>query len=257
MISAKDLKMFSSKKLSALSIIAAATLQVLQANAGDAISAPGQKSIGQRSDPSIEIIPELAVLNSGGAKLQDGKLILSAVTDNAIVFTDRPIRAAGHVLTTDFIKQWGDGTDSFKADPPNATISVLDKSGSTVKDAVVMLESPSIEGNNLAFDVKVLEGDLVGADGPAALFIDWFSGHHGSSAHANDDLPKPAFKAGWYHHDHSRGLGYAAIGALGAATGLVAAGVPATYDYPPYTGYAPYQLYPASECGYYPEPPCY
>ena len=43
-------------------------------------------------------------------------------------------------------------------------------------------------GSTVAFDAKVLEGDLAGAKGPAALFIDWWAvtpggyvvhGHHG------------------------------------------------------------------------------
>jgi hypothetical protein len=49
------------------------------------------------------------------------------------------------------------------------------------KDAVVVLTSPKLDGDNLTFTVKVLEGDLAGADGPAAVFIaryhaaDWVS----------------------------------------------------------------------------------
>ena len=44
--------------------------------------------------------------------------------------------------------------------------------GSTVRDAVVVLKTPKLEGERLTFDVQVLEGDLAGADGAASLFID-------------------------------------------------------------------------------------
>ena len=62
---------------------------------------------------------------------------------------------------------------------PNATISVLSNDGATVKDAVVVLKSPKLDGDNLTFDVSVLEGDLTGATGAAALFIDWFAARGG------------------------------------------------------------------------------
>jgi hypothetical protein len=50
-------------------------------------------------------------------------------------------------------------------------VSVLAKDGS-VKDAVVVLKNPKLEGDKLSFTVQTLEGDLAGADGSAAIFID-------------------------------------------------------------------------------------
>ena len=122
--------------------------------AQDAITAPAQKTIGGQA----KIIPSLAVLNSGGAKLADGKLTMSGIAPASIVFADRPVRAAGHVLTADFIKQWDEGNDSFAKDPPNATISVLNSDGSAIEDAVVVLKKPKLEGHDLTFEVAVLEG---------------------------------------------------------------------------------------------------
>src|SRR5215217_7749318 len=87
----------------------------------DAISAPATKTIGKTK--AATMVPSLAVLNSGGATLAGGKLRMTSVTPNSIVFADRPVRSAGHVLTTEFIKEWDEGKDSFAVDPPNATIS--------------------------------------------------------------------------------------------------------------------------------------
>ena len=39
------------------------------------------------------------------------------------------------------------------------------------RDAVVVLKTAKLEGDRLTFDVDVLEGDLSGGDGPAALFM--------------------------------------------------------------------------------------
>ena len=120
---------------------------------------PLEKSIGQ-SKP--EIVPSLFVLNSRGASLKDGKLVLAGVSPNAIVFADRPVRSAGHDLTARIVEDWGSGSDNFAKDPPNATVSGFKKDGSAVLDAVVVLKSPKLEGDRLTFDVDVLEGDLAG-----------------------------------------------------------------------------------------------
>ena len=141
---------------------------------------PLEKSIGQVTPTGP--VPSLAVLNAAGAKLEGGKLTLTGVAPNSIVFADRPVRAAGHVMTEQFIMQWDEGKDSFAKDPPNATVSVLGGDGSKVSDAVVTLKTPKLEGGNLTFDVVVLEGSLAGSSGPAALFIDRFGAPSAAAA---------------------------------------------------------------------------
>ena len=131
---------------------------------------PLQKTIGGVTKP--EVVPSLIVLNSQGVSLQGNKLVLSGVASNSIVFADRPVRAAGHDLTSHIIEDWAIGTDNFAKDPPNATVSAFSKDGSTIRDAVVVLKTPKLEGDRLTFDVDVLEGNLTGADGAAAIFID-------------------------------------------------------------------------------------
>src|SRR5689334_12395608 len=87
---------------------------------------PLQKTIGQ-ARPAI--VPSLIVINAGGASLAGGKLTLSGVAPNAIVFADRPVRSAGHALTAHLIEEWNKGRDSFAKDPPNATVSVFARDG--------------------------------------------------------------------------------------------------------------------------------
>jgi len=219
--------------------LAAGLVSTSPSLAQDAISAPAQKTIGATKS---KMVPSLAVLNSGGAKLADGKLTMSAISATSIVFADRPVRSAGHVLTSEFIKQWDEGPDSFAKDPPNATISVLSGKGDTVADAVVVLKTPKLEGGNLTFEVAVLEGDLAGADGPAALFIDWFAARGPYGGVAVGGVGRAAvWRGGWYAHPGAYyGAGVVAGAALGAAVASER-----RYYYPP----------PA--CGYYPYPPCY
>ena len=103
---------------------------------------PLQKTIGQVTPTGP--VPSLAVINSDGASLEGGKLIMTGVSANSIVFADRPVRAAGHVATEQFIMQWDEGKDNFAIDPPNATVSILGGSGSEVHDAVVVLKTPKL-----------------------------------------------------------------------------------------------------------------
>ncbi len=191
--------------------------------AQNAIAAPAAKQIGVAK---TQMEPALIVLNSRGAKLADGKLVLSGVSANSIMFADRPVRAAGHVLTAHLLEEWATGSDSFAKDPPNATVSVLSKDGASVADAVVTLRSPKLDGDTLTFAVDVLEGKLDGADGPASVFIDIIG------------MPfTPLSFAGVARRTAYRGAWYA-----GAAAGAAVA--------------APY-YYPRPACGYYPYPPCY
>jgi hypothetical protein len=117
-----------------------------------------------------DMVPSLFVMNARGASLQGQTLTLTGISMNSIVFADRPVRAAGHLLTAHLLEEWSAG--SFAKDPPNATVSVLSKDGASVHDAVVELRDPHLDGDKLTFDVRVLEGDLVGADGPASVFVD-------------------------------------------------------------------------------------
>jgi hypothetical protein len=129
------------------------------------------KMIGTPQPP--QIVPSMIVLNAKTATLAGHTLTLDGVSTNAIVFADRPIRAAGHALTAHVLEEWSAAApDSFAKDPPNATVSVLDKTSGTVADMVVMLRAPKLDGDKLSFDVAAIEGDLGRANGPATLFID-------------------------------------------------------------------------------------
>lgn len=193
---------------------------------------PLQKAIGQAKDARPEVVPSLIVLNARGASLQGQQLTLVGVAPNSIVFADRPVRSAGHVLTTHLLEEWATGSDSFAKDPPNATVSVFSKDGSAIRDAVVVLKTPNLSGDRLTFEVQVLEGDLTGADGPASVFID-IIGMPWTPLSFAGVARRTAARAAWY----------------GAAASAAAA--------PYYHPYYPPPPYYRPPCGYYPYPPCY
>jgi hypothetical protein len=205
------------------------------ASAQTAPAPPALKTIGAPSAAAKpEIVPSLFVLNSRGATLQGETLVLTGIAPSSIIFADRPVRSAGHQATADVIAEWGSGDDSFTKNPPNATLSVFGKDGA-VKDAVVVLKNPKLEGDKLTFTVQTLEGDIAGADGGAALFIDIIGRPF-----------TPMSFAGVARRSAFRGAMYA--GAVGAAAyGAAAYAAPYVAPYP----------YVRPACGYYPYPPCY
>ncbi|MBD9447397.1 hypothetical protein [Rhizobium sp. RHZ01] len=211
----------------------AANLGILTSStsiAEDAITAPATKSIGTSSTQKTELVPSLIVMNSDGATLKGDTLTLTSISNNSILFADRPVRSAGHALTTHLLEEWAQG-GSFEKDPPNATVSVLNKDASSVEDAVVVLKEPKLEGANLTFKVDILEGSLAKADGPASIFIDIIGMPRTPRSFAGV-ARRTAYRGAWY--------GAAAAGAAAAA-----------YDRPYYRPY-----YPPPGCGYYPLPPC-
>ncbi len=178
---------------------------------------PLEKTIGQARP---EVVPSLIVMNAGGAVLDGTTLTLRNIAGNSIVFADRPVRAAGHALTSTLLDEWNPTyPDSFFADPPNATVSVFGDDDKTILDAVVTLRNPVMKGADLVFDVDLLEGGLAGANGPAAVFID-IIGRPLTPLSFAGAARRTAYRSAWY---------------AGAAT--AAAERPA--------------------CGYPPYPPCY
>jgi len=70
----------------------------------------------------------LFVLSVTSGSLKGDTLILNGVP-NVIYFSDHMSRKVGHMSLSNFVEKWDKGVDSFKADPPNATLSVLMKNG--------------------------------------------------------------------------------------------------------------------------------
>jgi hypothetical protein len=151
-------------------ILALAAVMGLSAGAAAQTQAPA-KTIGTPQQP--QIVPSMIVLNAKGAKITGRTLTLDGVSPNAIVFADRPVRAAGHALTAHLLEEWSDrAPDSFAKDPPNATVSVLNRANAGIADIVAVLKAPKLDGDTLTFEIVPIEGDLGQADGPATVFID-------------------------------------------------------------------------------------
>jgi hypothetical protein len=146
-------------------------LSALWASVLFAQSAP--KEEGARQPQQVDksqIVPSLFELTAKGCDYVDGVLTLREVGATSIIFADRPKRMAGHIQTKELIDGWSEGPDSFEKIPPNADLSIF--TSPTPTNAVVTLLHPRLEGDNLLFDVKVLNGDLPAKGNECSLFID-------------------------------------------------------------------------------------
>ena len=117
---------------------------------------------GGKQSKNVDV---LFVQNAKNVTIDKGKLVLRGVNPVTVCFTDRPARLAGHMPTSKFVPLWSQGKDSFLKDNPNATLSIFQ--GDKVSDFVVELSNPRLSGNDLSYDVKVLEGTLLAKREPA------------------------------------------------------------------------------------------
>ena len=126
-------------------------------------------------------------------KADDKTLRLVNVGQQTLYFSDRPVRVAGHLAMPAYMDEWkaGEGPDNFGSDPPNATLSVYESGRHENTLAVVKISHPVIDGKDLVYNYKLIEGAMPKAGGATALFIDWIGvgggvgpGFHGVGAGA-------------------------------------------------------------------------
>jgi hypothetical protein len=116
---------------------------------------------------------------------------LVKVNQQTVYFSDRPKRIAGHIKMPAYLTEWtrAAGSDNFSSDPPNATLSVYEPGQPDNTVAVVKISQPVVDGNDLIYSYKLIEGTMPNAGGATALFIDWIgpgggvgAGYHGVGA---------------------------------------------------------------------------
>jgi len=114
-------------------------------------------------------VPYLFVQSADYGSFNGTELVLNSA-GTTIFFSDRPFRVEGQVKTEKFVEAWAKGSDSFKADPPNATLSIFGANG--VTNAVVELADPKMVGDSISYTVRVLEGTIPPSFQAASLFLD-------------------------------------------------------------------------------------
>jgi len=96
------------------------------------------------------------------------------VNQQTLYFSDRPFRIAGHLKMDDYLEEWTAkaGKDNFGANPPNAALSVYEAGKHDNTLVIVEISDPQIDGSDLIYSYKLIEGSLPAVGGPTSLFID-------------------------------------------------------------------------------------
>jgi len=115
-------------------------------------------------------------------------LRLVKVNQQTLYFSDRPERIAGHINMARYLEEWTSqaGKDSFKADPPNAVLSVYEPRKPDNTLAAVKITNPVVDGADLVYNYKLIDGKMPAGGVATSLFIDWIGvgggvgvGYHG------------------------------------------------------------------------------
>ena len=130
------------------------------------ITAQANPVINEKDAPRF-----LYAMSASSGKV-DGDRITFERVPLVVYFSDRPNRLAGQLSLQVFAQGWDQGSDSFRADPPNATLSILTEDG--LNNVVIEISEPDakIKEGSISFKVRVLEGELPKSFGTATLFID-------------------------------------------------------------------------------------
>jgi hypothetical protein len=120
-------------------------------------------------------------------------LRLVNTSPQTIYFSDRPVRVAGHITMPAYLDEWtaAAGPNNFSSDPPNATLSVYEAGQLTNTLTVVEISEPMVDGKDIVYRYKLIEGQVPTTGGATALFIDWIgrgggvgAGFHGAGVGA-------------------------------------------------------------------------
>ena len=115
------------------------------------------------------------VQSAESLKADDKTLRLVNVSPQTIYFSDRPQRVAGHLTMPAYLEEWtaAAGPNNFAKDPPNATLSVYEAGQRTNTLAVVTISQPVVEGKDIVYRYRLVEGKMPATGGATSLFIDW------------------------------------------------------------------------------------
>jgi hypothetical protein len=134
-----------------------------------ALGAGNSRSVGAESETECDA---LFVLSAQGMAFDGERLTLSGTHPTVVYFCDRPVREAGHLTLEALTQQVQQGENNFRENPPNAAVSIFNDDGSVSEVVVTLPSAPVIEGDQVAFEVVGIEGELPAEAGAVSLFID-------------------------------------------------------------------------------------
>jgi len=139
------------------------------------LAAAALASLPMQAGAAVAQMQLMFVQSADGLKADDKTLRLVNVSQQAIWFSDRPVRQAGHMSLKDYMKEWtaAAGPNNFSKDPPNATLSVYQPGKEENSLTVVEISDPKVDGKDLVYAYKLIEGQMPKTGAAPSLFIDW------------------------------------------------------------------------------------
>ena len=122
----------------------------------------------QSTTPQVQFVQ-----TAKGVTFKDGVLTMQEPTLMTVFFSDRPERLTGQLRNDLFASLWNEGKNSFKNDPPNAALSIFNPSGQPTQ-AVMVLSNPRLQGRDILYDARMLDGSIPAQGGESTLFIDGY-----------------------------------------------------------------------------------
>lgn len=141
----------------------------------------------------------LFVQTSASMQADSEQLRMIDVGEQTVYFSDRPNRIAGHIHLDRFVSGWSKGEDSFADNPPNAVLSVYGDSSGENDLVVIELSAPVMDGDDLIYSYKIVDGAMPEDGGATSLFIDTFGpgGGVGAGFHGVGVGARGPGAAGW------------------------------------------------------------
>lgn len=124
----------------------------------------------QRPAPPPPKFEALFVQSAPEIEYDGYRLRLKQAIPMTLFFSDRPVRVAGNMSNQDFLYMWGQGTNSYVAASPKASLSFIEDQGP--RNIAVVLTNPRLEGTDVVYDAQHVEGTIPTAKLAGSLFID-------------------------------------------------------------------------------------
>jgi len=168
------LKCISTSHTSSYRTAAPAMAAVIAFGLQLAFTGPGYAQDGKPTYLFVQVAKDLKV--DPDAKT----LRLVNVGQQTVFFSDRPFRDAGHTDTANYLTEWTAkaGSDNFGGDPPNAVLSVINPGQADSTFAIVEISDPKMDGADLVYAFKLLDGQVPTDGGSTTLVIDEINFNH-------------------------------------------------------------------------------
>ncbi len=112
------------------------------------------------------------VQHARSMECEDDRLSLRGISPATLYIAEGPPPEVGHITARQFVDLWTEGVHSYADNPPTAVLAFVGDSDRLPADVVLILRTPRLYLNTLAYVCHVTEGALPSTAGACSLFIE-------------------------------------------------------------------------------------